>query len=424
MCGPERRRDARKGLLLSGTSHPRELEKGELWSSQHIPVPLVNYSIPTGGWRRGPSVPSPMTGAAGRDDQDWGIGFACGAAGKASKRPYRGLGMLQGVAAMRDSPFQVDNTVYPGPMAAGCPRSPPHGVPGAVEGHLLGWALGLGFFMEKDGSAWAQFCLLRLRSIFGIVVCGTRGEIQRDQRNPEPPREGAGQQDVTLRSSHQQRRVAWAGTDCGMTPRVKDRGSCGCLGWILEVLFTLSRAVPHCRRGQSTELSSTASPRSSGQHRELLHKEGQFSSTDFSRQQHLASWLGETSTFSPSLLGSGLGKGKFHSWVVRTELHLLLIPSGLTWRRACSQPGPAHSYPGVGQAPRAPLPPPLPPFPTNLLLPTQRQGLAQLSTSSHATTKDLPLKTPLRTRMLWDRSPTSHGITRFRMMSTGEDSFG
>lgn len=26
--------------------------------------------------------------------------------------------------------------------------------------------------------------------------------------------------------------------------------------------------------------------------------------------------------------------------------------------------------------------------------------------------------------MLWDRSPMSHGITRFRMMSTGEDSFG
>lgn len=55
-----------------------------------------------------------------------------------------------------------------------------------MEGHLVGWALGLGFFMEKDGSAWAQFCLLGLRSIFGIFACGTRGEIQRDQMNPEP----------------------------------------------------------------------------------------------------------------------------------------------------------------------------------------------------------------------------------------------
>lgn len=55
---PERR-DARKGPLLSGTSHPRERGKGELWSSQHIPEPLLSCSIPTGGWRRRPSVPSP-----------------------------------------------------------------------------------------------------------------------------------------------------------------------------------------------------------------------------------------------------------------------------------------------------------------------------------------------------------------------------
>lgn len=55
----------------------------------------------------------------------------------------------------------------------GCGRSPRE------------WALGLGFFMEKDGSAWGQFCLLGLRNIFGISVCGTRSEIQRDQRNPE-----------------------------------------------------------------------------------------------------------------------------------------------------------------------------------------------------------------------------------------------
>lgn len=55
-----------------------------------------------------------------------------------------------------------------------------------MEGHLVGWALGLGFFMEKDGLAWGQFCLLGLRSFFGISVCGIRGEIQHDQRNPEP----------------------------------------------------------------------------------------------------------------------------------------------------------------------------------------------------------------------------------------------
>lgn len=86
------------------------------------------------------------------------------------------------------------------------------------RGHLVGWALALGFFMKKDGSAWAQFCLLGLRSIFGIFVCGTRGEIQRDQRNPEPNvvgGEGARQEDATLRSSHRQMRVAWAGTERG-----------------------------------------------------------------------------------------------------------------------------------------------------------------------------------------------------------------
>lgn len=66
----ERRRDARKGPLLSGTSHPRELEKGELWSSQHIPVPLLNCSIPTGGWRSTFSTFTPSPGAAGRDDHD------------------------------------------------------------------------------------------------------------------------------------------------------------------------------------------------------------------------------------------------------------------------------------------------------------------------------------------------------------------
>lgn len=33
---------------------------------------------------------------------------------------------------------------------------------------------------------------------------------------------------------HQLMRVAWAGTEYGMTPRLKDRGSCGCLGWIPE----------------------------------------------------------------------------------------------------------------------------------------------------------------------------------------------
>lgn len=42
---PKRRKDARKGPLLSGTSHPIELRKGELWNSQHIPVPLLNCSI-------------------------------------------------------------------------------------------------------------------------------------------------------------------------------------------------------------------------------------------------------------------------------------------------------------------------------------------------------------------------------------------
>lgn len=81
-----------------------------------------------------------------------------------------------------------------------------------------------------------------------------------------------------------------------------------------------------------------------GRHREPLHKEGQFSGRNCSKQQHLVSWLGETGAFPPSLLGSGLGQGKFQSWVVRTQLHLLLIPPGLTWRRACSQPGSAHSY--------------------------------------------------------------------------------
>lgn len=40
-----------------------------------------------------------------------GTEFAYGAAEKSSKGPYGGLGMLQGVAATRVSPLQVDNTV-------------------------------------------------------------------------------------------------------------------------------------------------------------------------------------------------------------------------------------------------------------------------------------------------------------------------
>lgn len=72
------------------------------------------------------------------------------------------------------------------------------------------------------------------------------------------------------------------------------------------------------------------------------HQEGQFRGRNCSKQQHLVSWLGETGTFPPSLLGSGLGKGKFPSWGVRTQLRLLLIPPGLTWRRACSQQGSAQ----------------------------------------------------------------------------------
>lgn len=62
-----------------------------------------------------------------------------------------------------------------------------------------------------------------------------------------------------------------------------------------------------------------------GRHGEPLHKEGQFSGRNCSKQQRLASWLGEIGTFLPSLPGSGLGKGKFQSWLVRTHLHLLLI---------------------------------------------------------------------------------------------------
>lgn len=85
-------------------------------------------------------------------------------------------------------------------------------------------------------------------------------------------------------------------------------------------------------------------PALQGRHREPLHTQGQFSGRNCPRQPHLASWLGETGTFPPSLPGSGLRKGKFQSWLVRTQLQLLLMPPGLTWRRACSQPGPAHSY--------------------------------------------------------------------------------
>lgn len=166
-----------------------------------------------------------------------------------------------------------------------------------------------------------------------------------------------------------------------------------------------------------------------GRHREPLHKEGQLSGRNCSKQQHLASWLGETGAFPPSLPGSGLGNGKFQSWVVRTQLHLLLIPPGLTWRRrACSQPGSAHGYqvatPWGESGSKSSSLYSSAPFLYKPLLPTQHQGLARLSASSQTTTKDLPLNTPLRTRMLWDRTPTSHGITRFRMMSTGEDSFG
>lgn len=55
-----------------------------------------------------------------------------------------------------------------------------------MDGHLLEWALGLGFFMEKDGSVWAQFCLLGLRSIFGTFVCGSRvkSNVTRGIQNP------------------------------------------------------------------------------------------------------------------------------------------------------------------------------------------------------------------------------------------------
>lgn len=128
----------------------------------------------------------PSPGAARRDG---GTGFAYGAAGKASKRPHGGLGMLQGMAATRHSPLQVDNSVPVGLSQShgcwvavilsswsskGCGRSP---------GGLGSWS---GLLQEEDGSAWGQFCSVGLRSNSGISVCGTRDEIQRDQRNPEP----------------------------------------------------------------------------------------------------------------------------------------------------------------------------------------------------------------------------------------------
>lgn len=108
--------------MLSGTSHPRELEKGELWSSQHIPVPLLNCSIPTEDGEGTFSNFTSSPGAAGRDDQGW-RDRVCLRCSRKTLQETRGLGMLQGVVAMTDSPLQVDNTVcpqgYPGPMAAG-----------------------------------------------------------------------------------------------------------------------------------------------------------------------------------------------------------------------------------------------------------------------------------------------------------------
>lgn len=136
------------------------------------------------------------------------------------------------------------------------------------------------------------------------------------------------------------------------------------------------------------------------------------------RNHHLPTFLARLRAWKgqiPLLGGEGTATPAAHA----TRTHL---------EKGLSQQGSAHSYqvatPWGEPGSKSSSPTPLPPFPTNLFLPTQHQGLAQLSTSSHTTTKDLPLNTPLRTRMLWDRSPTSHGITRFRMVSTGEDSFG
>lgn len=97
------------------------------------------------------------------------------------------------------------------------------------------------------------------------------------------------------------------------------------------------------RAGEGRALS-TAFLHGTGSSGQPLHEKGQLSGRNRSKQQHLVSGLGETGIFPPSLLGSGLGKDKLHSWVVRTQLHLLLIPPGLTWRRACSQPGSTQGY--------------------------------------------------------------------------------
>lgn len=110
-----------------------------------------------------------------------------------------------------------------------------------MEGHLVGWALGLGFFKKKMAQPGDGFAPWGPEASLGslCVEPGVKSNVTRGIQNPTSlwGGAGAGQQDVTLGSSHRWMRAAWAGTECGMTPKLKDRGSCDCLGWILEVPF-------------------------------------------------------------------------------------------------------------------------------------------------------------------------------------------
>lgn len=114
--------------------------------------------------------------------------------------------MLQGMAATRHSPLQVDHSVPVGSQSHGCwvavilsswgPR--------AVEGHLVGWGLGLGFFKKKMAQPGDSFAPWGSEASLGslCVEPGMKSNVTRGIQNPMLfwGGAGAGQQDVTLGS--------------------------------------------------------------------------------------------------------------------------------------------------------------------------------------------------------------------------------
>lgn len=132
------------------------------------------------------STLTPSPGAAGRDDQGWGD--RCSR--KSLQETLEGAGNASGNGCHEAQPSPGGQYSVPVGLSwshgcwvamilsswssKGCGRSP---------GGVGSWS---GLLQEEDGSTWGRFCPVGPRSIFGISVCGTRGEIQRDQRNPEP----------------------------------------------------------------------------------------------------------------------------------------------------------------------------------------------------------------------------------------------